>query len=246
MIFYFSGTGNSKFVAKELLSENENLISMSKAVKKNEYVYDAKRERVGFVFPVYFYTVPAFVENFIDHLELKNTDYVYAVITCGGSIKQAGVVFKKLLAKKGIKLSYVKEQLMPDNSMLFYQIHPDKEAKGRIEEAKKNLVEIKEEIVKETKMNIGQITAVSDLLGVAYKNSQSTSKFWVEKDKCIGCGLCANNCPESVIEFKDNYPVWVKGSCCKCSGCINNCPKDAIQYGKATLKRNRYSFNKVK
>lgn len=71
MIFYYTGTGNSLFAAKKLLKENESLISMANAVNNNEYKYRLEAgEKLGFVFPVYFYTVPKLVETFVEKLEV--------------------------------------------------------------------------------------------------------------------------------------------------------------------------------
>lgn len=246
MIFYFSGTGNSEFAAKKLAGENERLIDMAAATKNQEFDYELEEgEKLGFVFPVYFYTVPTFVAEFIDKLNVTNVSYSYAVITCGGSISKAGVVLKRLLGDKSIKLSYVKELLMPDNSMLFYQIPKASEGKVRVEAATLKLEAVKKEVELGKTTELGASAGTSTLLGKAYKLCQGTKKFWADAEKCIGCGLCENNCPEAVIKLVDKKPVWNKEKCCKCSACINRCPKQAIQYGKKTANRNRYAFENI-
>ena len=240
MIFYFTGTGNSLFAAKRLLSDGEQLVSIADALNEKHFDYEVQSgERVGFVFPVYFYTVPSIVEDFISKLTLKGADYIYAIITCGGSISQAGVVLKKLLAKQGIKLNYVSSLLMPDNSMLFYQIPPVSEAGKRLEASEVLLKEIKQKIENGEVSKIGKSTLISDMLGTAYKWCSKTKKYYADEN-CIGCGLCEKNCPEKVIVIKDGKPEWTKPTCSKCSACINRCPKNAIQYGKLTIGRNRY------
>lgn len=241
MIFYFSGTGNSYYAAKRLLAENEVLINMAEAVKQEKYEYSLnKDEKLGFVFPVYFYTLPSFVSAFIDRLDIENASYVYAVITCGGGIAQAGSVLKKKLKGKGMELSFVSELLMPDNSMLFYQIPPKEAAKERISRAEDKLKTVKKSIDEHKRMQISENTIISDLIGKMYEMSMKTGKFTVETAKCISCGLCEKNCPEEAIKIRDGHPVWIKDKCCKCSSCINRCPKEAIQFGKRTDKRNRY------
>lgn len=242
MIFYFSGTGNSKYIAKQLLNDGEELISISDANKHQKYEYDAKGERVGFIFPVYFYNVPTFVEGFIKKLTISNCGYGFSVIACGGSIKQAGNKLKMMLAKRTIELKYVRELVMPDNSMLFYQIPDIQKAKKTIKKATDIINKIRADLKREEEMKISDFTAISDILKLAYDKCQNTAKFWVDKDKCLSCGLCASNCPEEVIEMVDGYPKWEKERCCKCSSCINRCPATAINYGKSTIKRNRYVF----
>ena len=120
MIFYFSGTGNSLFAAKRMLADDEKLINIADAIKDNRYEYKIQTgENVGFIFPVYFYTVPTIVSEFISKLQLEGAEYVYAIITCGGSICQAGAVLKKLLEKQNIDLKFVSSLPILISALLF-------------------------------------------------------------------------------------------------------------------------------
>ena len=240
MIIYFTGTGNSLFAAKSLLDENERLVSMAELMKSNEYTIELEEnERLGLIFPVYYYTVPSIVKEFLEKVVIKNADYVYSVITCGGGTAKASVVLKKILEGKGIKLSYFMELLMPDNSMLFYQIPSVEMSHERLDKASDKLKTIKEDIRDRKTTSIGDFKGVSAIMGAASNLSSGTKKFYAE-DTCIGCGLCERNCPQQVIKLENKKPVWTKENCCKCSACINRCPVKAIQYGKGTKKRNRY------
>lgn len=239
MIFYFTGTGNSLAAAKKLLEADEALVNMADAIKNNEFDYTVTEgENVGFVFPVYFYSLPTIVIDFIDKLNLNGTEYIYSVITCGGGISQAGAVLKKKLAKKGLKLNYITELLMPDNYILMY----DNKAVGwepRLDAAYDKLKLIAADVSARKDTNIGNNTLVSDLMAVMYNKARTTSKFCVE-DSCISCGKCAANCPDNVIEMVDGKPVWNKAKCAQCLSCINRCPVKAIQYGNRTKKQGRY------
>ena len=73
MIFYYSGTGNSLWIAKEIGKyQNERLINIATEMKKNqeEYVYELERkEKIGFVFPTYSWAPPQIVEHFIKKIK---------------------------------------------------------------------------------------------------------------------------------------------------------------------------------
>lgn len=240
MILYFSGTGNSKYVAENLLEEGECLISISDLMRNKNYSIKLESgEPLGIIFPVYFYTVPSNVREFLEKVEINNSSYIYSIITCGGGTGQASAVLQKCLNKRGLKLAYFKEILMPDNSMLFYQIPGVDKADYRLDASLALTKEIKKDINNRVTTKIKTATFLSDLVGLGYKLCQSTNKFYAT-DTCIGCGLCERNCPLQVIKIENTKPVWKQSKCCKCSACINSCPLKAIQYGKGTIKRNRY------
>ena len=239
MIFYFTGTGNSLWAAKQLAKDGEQLVNIADARKKSEYSYSiVEDENVGFVFPVYCYTLGNAVLDFVSNIELKNAEYVYAVITCGGSIGGTGGYLKKELAKRGITLNHVFELLMPDNGVFYYSVTNESEAGKLLGNAENKLKEIASSVNDRSIKKIGG-GAVSQAMRGIYCVMNGTKCFYV-KDSCIGCGMCARLCPDSAIEIQSGKPVWVKSHCTKCSSCINRCPKQAIQYGKATEKRERY------
>lgn len=60
MIFYFTGTGNSLYVAKEL---NENHISIPQVIRQEPLVFTA--DSIGIVCPVYGHEMPKMVKEFI-------------------------------------------------------------------------------------------------------------------------------------------------------------------------------------
>ena len=63
MIFYFSATGNSQYIAQRLAEvTGETLVSITECLLPGE--------RVGFVTPVYFFGLPSIVSEFIRNLDL--------------------------------------------------------------------------------------------------------------------------------------------------------------------------------
>lgn len=51
----------------------------------------------------------------------------------------------------------------------------------------------------------------------------------VDKNKCIGCGLCDLLCPVHVFRVTDDFVSEVQEGCTDCLLCLNCCPLDAIE-----------------
>ena len=123
MIFYFTGTGNSLYTAQTLADDGEAIISVIDAIRTKSFNYVLKdQEKLGFIFPVYFYTVSDPVLELIRNLKIANASFVYAVILCGASIGSAGAFLKSELKKRGLELQRVDPLVVPDGALIFYDI----------------------------------------------------------------------------------------------------------------------------
>lgn len=50
----------------------------------------------------------------------------------------------------------------------------------------------------------------------------------IDKEKCVGCGSCAANCPvEAISAAGDKYEI-AEDKCVDCGACAANCPVSAI------------------
>jgi uncharacterized protein (DUF362 family)/Pyruvate/2-oxoacid:ferredoxin oxidoreductase delta subunit len=59
----------------------------------------------------------------------------------------------------------------------------------------------------------------------------------VDREKCVGCGLCAKNCPRSAVEMKRKLPRFDVQTCIRCFCCQELCPKEAISVKTTLLSR---------
>lgn len=80
MIFYFSATGNSLYVSRQLAGDNGVLLSIPQEIHNENPVYEA--EEIGIVCPVYCFLPPAIVQDFIARSTFK-ADYFFTIGTFG-------------------------------------------------------------------------------------------------------------------------------------------------------------------
>jgi NAD-dependent dihydropyrimidine dehydrogenase PreA subunit len=62
-----------------------------------------------------------------------------------------------------------------------------------------------------------------------FRHLEDVSTLMLDQDKCIGCSLCTEVCPQAVLEMHDKKAQIVDfNACMECGACVNNCPSDAI------------------
>ncbi|MDP8226353.1 4Fe-4S dicluster domain-containing protein [bacterium] len=50
----------------------------------------------------------------------------------------------------------------------------------------------------------------------------------IDKEKCVGCGVCVDVCPTEALSIEDDIAVCDADKCVDCGVCIPECPTEAI------------------
>lgn len=237
MIFYFSGTGNSKWAAMQLASLTKD---RTIDITSEEATPDLQEEQqVGVVFPVYAWGMPEPMRQFVTKLG-KTKAFTFGLCTCGAD---AGKTMKQLSRIYRLNSSY--SLIMPNNYIIGSELEDEQEVRGKIQNARKELRRISEEILRRQEVyRVQEGTFARVKSGVIHagfeKFARNTRPFYTT-EACNGCGLCVRSCPARTISLANGKPVW-GNQCYQCMHCIHYCPQQAVQYGKATKGRRRYTI----
>lgn len=255
MIFYFSGTGNSRYVAR-VLSEilGSDIVCISECESNNDF--EDNDGSVGFVFPVYSWGVPPEVLSFIDNLpesffhniNVRHTP-VWCVMTCGDEVALAPEMFRQAFSRHGVEVESIWSVTMPNNYVLLpgFDVDPKEVERRKLAEAPTRISEIAEGILQHRKtvdvVRGGSAWIKTKMVYPLFKRWGIFPKKWHSTSSCVGCGICVGNCPNGNVRMVDGMPVW-GADCCSCLACYHSCPRHAVEYGSVTKKKGQYFFPK--
>ncbi|MBN2239673.1 MAG: EFR1 family ferrodoxin [Dehalococcoidales bacterium] len=251
-IFYFSGTGNSFYVAKDIAQAlDAGFIPIASAARGE--VVRTEADVIGIVFPVYYGDLPYIVREFAGKLEDIKGKYIFSVCTFGGSAGESHKTLRSSIESRGGELSATYGVHMPQNAFYkFWEKHQSLYRNWRkmLKTVVKNTNErrkgafftnplfdliflgIQAYVRSKYKQSFAKLSGSSPDLSVEELVHLNDVSFSVTDD-CTGCGLCAKLCPVNNIEMVDERPVW-QHRCENCLACYNFCPSKAIRTGVAS------------
>jgi len=247
-IFYYTGTGNSLWVARRVAEAlGDSTVHSMPEWLLNRPPIDA--ESVGLVFPVYIWGVPAPVMRFIAALPVLHDRYIFAFATNGGQVSNTLVQLKDLMAGRGLTLCAGVDITMPSNYIPWGGPGPKHIQQQRFQAARAKIAALAQGLKqgRETPIEKGplwQRIVFTAFNKAAFKHvPRMDAKFWAD-DKCTNCGICTRVCPAKNITISQGKPLW-HHRCEQCFACLQWCPTEAIQYGKRTVRFERYHHPEI-
>lgn len=242
MIYYFTGTGNSRYVAKKIAEKTGDSIESLNAYVKEKKKICCDDEKVIFCTPTYSWQIPTVVRKQILEGSFKKDTKVYFVMTCGDDVGNSEKYLRSLSKKAGFEFMGVKNIVMPENYIAMFSSPDDEEAKKIIAVADPVILKAAEDIASGKQLDCPDVSfsgkMKSSVVNKLFYALCVKDKQFYAGDDCNGCGLCAKLCPLNNISI-DKKPQW-HGNCTHCMACICHCPKEAIEYGNKSKGQNRY------
>lgn len=251
MIIFFSGTGNSHFVAErlaEILADNAIL------ELKGEMLFDplhckisTSGKQIIWVFPTYSWGVPPVIVRFIREATIDGAETLphFMVTTCGDDIGETASQWRKLIRHRKWTAATAYSVIMPNTYVLMkgFDVDSTELSRQKLDNAPASIKEIAEDIKSGGTHDIlvkGTWPKLKSAIIYPYfKRFCMSPKPFKSNGRCIGCGKCAASCPMENITMENGQPVW-HGRCALCLRCYHICPGDAVEYGNATKDKGQY------
>ena len=224
MVFYFTGTGNSLYIAKQI---EKNPLSIPQMIHRKPLNY--QDDSIGIVSPVYGHELPRMVKDFLQKAVFQSK-YFYIILTYGNRHGGAAELAKNFCDNCGIKVNYINVIQMVDNWLPGFDMEEEKKTDKNIE---RQLLHIIDDLNAGKNM-IARVTeedraAQQQLLE---RMNQTLPRLWQHLFKitehCIGCGICQKVCPSASTQLMEGTAVYFSGNCQTCLACVHACPQKAI------------------
>ncbi len=256
-VYYFTGTGNSFVVARDIAEKIDGGLVPIAAVVEDDFIR-TDAETIVIVFPVYYADAPIIVRRFIEKLDAIDDKYIVAVCTYGGGTGESLHTIKHLVSSRGgtvwswFGVSMVQNAFhkpweqydklyskwLKKRDAICNRIMTHKKG-GLVSDFFLYLLTFPIHLIVRplTKKGLMKISHASPELTVE-EHMVLLGKAYKVNENCTGCGMCAKVCPVSNITMMDKKPVWDK-RCENCLACYHWCPQQAIYDG---LSPNDYRY----
>lgn len=258
---YLSGTGNTQHIIREFFralgEEERRLIPIEDLIRKAEGDEEIRQEllleavkrsnRVVLAFPTQFSNMPYLIRDFIHrHSELWNGKEIFLITTMGLFAGDVTGCAARELHKYGANILGGLQIQMPDAVC-------DSRALKKPYATSKAIVRKAELRVREAAASIRAgvfpregLSTVAHIFGLFgqrlwyYNKTSGYSRKLKISEACVGCGLCARNCPTGNLRIEDGHVV-AGSHCTMCYRCISHCPTQAMTLlGKKVVDQVQY------
>ena len=246
MVLYFTGTGNSRYIAGRIADALcDELVSMNERIKAGDTSPVVSDERLIIVTPTYAWRIPRIVRDWLCKTAFPNGKQAWFIMDCGGEIGNAAGYNRALCREKQLTYMGTAQIVMPENYIAMFRAPRTEEARQIVARAEPDIDRVISAI------GAGEALApprnnlydrlMSGPVNPVFYSCFVKAKAFRASDACVGCGQCVERCPMNNITLQRGKPVW-SDDCTHCMACICYCPVEAIEYGKKSSGKPRYHF----
>ena len=234
-IFYFSGTGTTRYVAEKLELElakqqvQADIFDIAKTGASSVTLDDF--DAIGVAYPVHAFNAPKIVIDFARRLpETQGMEAFIISVPAEYHVLNfdSSKLLISILRQKGFKVFYDKPFIMPCNFIIKYDEAKVNEllsqANAEIPPAARDIID--RVSLQQPSSRKSRFAAWAGRL--EWRGAKSMGKYYYANEKCSNCGLCIYNCPNQNIRAGEKSAQF-KRQCGLCMRCLYLCPKKAIK-----------------
>lgn len=239
-IRYFSGTGNTEYIARlfqKNFTKETNKVDCQSI--ENPQSLSEGTDLLILGAPIYAGNVPEkFIRWALRNVPEAKQGTKAILFTTSAGLQNANGRFslEKKLIKKGYQVWATRAFVMPRNYYFgAYGQTSNEDAQSQVLSAEEQVVKIVQDWEKEAlpenavyQKSILGLDLTAEFFSVL---ARPMGKSFSTDSNCIGCGKCVKNCPQENISIK-NDKVHFGWNCMLCTRCIHQCPTQAISYKK--------------
>ena len=213
MVIYYTGTGNSRHLARILAEKLEDeLVSAAELIREGRTGDFCSEKPWVFVCPTYGWQIPHIFRDFVRAASFDGSREAWFVMNCGSEIGNAARGIRSLCDEKGFRFHGVMQINMPENYIaMFSAPEPETAEKlirigGKKAERAAALIAAGQDFPEPPvrlldKLYSGPVNAFF------YRFCIGDKKFYAT-DRCVSCGKCAESCLLHNISLEQGRPVW--------------------------------------
>ncbi len=238
LFVYFTGTYNTRYLTDEierLLKERGHTADRVEINCETQPVSTDGYDMIGFSYPIYGFNSPRPFNQYVKKLKFNRGQKFFIYKNSGETLAMNNASSRILLRRmKRSKAEFCGEYhfVMPYNIHFPYDTDFVKQILQENAKLERVMVHnLENGVVSEIKSkkiyNFAAFFVSIQKLG----GDVNSFLYKVDKDKCIKCMKCVNDCPEKNIIVDKKGNIKFKHHCDMCMRCSFYCPKDAIKIG---------------
>lgn len=239
VIFFFSGTGNTWWVADRIKKQldgrgiNADIVSIDNVDSKKADWWIKTADLVLLGWPVYEYDLPEPIKKFIDNLYVvEKGKHIHTFCTSSDYTADGAYVCRRQLLDKGLIIDSTAHFTMPFHLYLSHgcRMQTNEKTIQHILEGCGKRVDNYVNALMESRARVKgrHLTWLGALQRLPYRfgAQRRKNRMSVDEARCSRCGACVELCPMNNIKL-EVVPRFL-GNCAQCLRCYAFCPDSAI------------------
>ena len=244
-ILYFSGTGNTEYVARlfKYYFKQQNIETKVIDITKKRFISD-EYDFLTLGAPVYAEFYPRYFVNWIkDKIPIGHGRKVIIFTTLAGNSSSSLNEMVEIMKEKEYKVEIATEIKMPNNYYIsnIFQMPTEEDIEDRKHNAELKVEELVNDFISGNALIDSSafirrtIVRPVHSMFAEYSNKWAKKNLTVDMKVCVKCNKCSKNCPTQNITVGDEFIF--REDCIYCLKCVNSCPVNAFRYKNRKIEQ---------